>query len=161
MMSPPFEISRHSGLEELNEGVTNRVFYRAIFPIIIVLVGAVIPPVFGGWGYYVGGTILSVDKSDIAELSDTNSELILSVLPNIGGNIQFFNGVPSEEGKVLFVILSGLTVVSMWNLSYLSQIIFSPRIRVDTGNYIQNKFMKRVIDTVITIYFFFVLVEIL
>jgi len=161
IMSPPFEISRLPEIEELNRQDTNRILYRAVSPIIVVFIGAFIPPVFGGWGYYVGGTILTVDKSNIANISATNSEIILSVLPNLGGITQLFESVPTQEGKVLFVMLSGLMVVSMWNLSYLSQIIFSPTKIFEDDTFMQCNFIKRFIYAVIIAYILSVLIEIL
>lgn len=122
--SPPYNALRTHKIENISKDNVSKVQNRSIYPMFIALVGSFIPPVFGNWALFPGG-YLSVNRSDIVAAS-IESESLLSAVPVIGeySLVDVFLMVPNPEGKILMMILSGLMLISLWNLSYLSQIYF-------------------------------------
>lgn len=121
LLSPPYEVFPIIRADNLDEKYIGDIYRRTIYPLVLALIGAIIPPIFGGWGLFYGGSFISVNKSDIPVVPSESANLI-SKFPIIGefSLVDRFLMVPNSQGKILFVLLSGLVLISLWNLFYLS-----------------------------------------
>jgi hypothetical protein len=123
LLSPPYEVFPIKRAYNLDKKHIGKVYQRTVYPLILALIGAIIPPIFGGWGLFYGGSFISVNKSDIPVVPSESANLI-SKFPIIGefSLVDRFLMVPNSQAKILFVVLSGLVLISLWNLFYLSLI---------------------------------------
>lgn len=148
LLSPPYHGSSISGIENIDEKDIGGIYQRVTYPLVPALIGALIPPVFGNWGLFYGGSYIAVNESDIPVVPAENMNL-LSNVPIIGefSLVDRFLIVPNSEGKILFVILSGLVLISLWNLFYLSLVYWFSDIdyeQIDSHTYLTIKWLPRV-----------------
>jgi len=124
LLSPPYNLLQTSKIEDFNKDVIKQISNRAFYPIVIALIGAIIPPMFG-WSRFAGVS-LTVNPSEIPLIS-SESESFLSLIPIIGeySLVNQLLFVPNTEVRVLMAVLSGLLMIGFWNLSYLSQMYWS------------------------------------